>query len=49
MGGTARKSLVIGATLIGAYLVLKNYKGFVNDFGSASNGGVNIIRAFQGR
>lgn len=49
MGGTARKSLVIGATLIGAYLVLKNYKGFVNDFNSTSQGGVNVIKAFQGR
>jgi hypothetical protein len=38
-----------GVGLIGAYLVLINYKGFVADTGSVGTGSVNLVKAFQGR
>lgn len=44
-----RKFLVYGAGLIGLYLVVVNFGGFVRDTNAASNGGVGIIKAFQGR
>lgn len=44
-----RKALLYGAGLIGMYLVLVNFTGFVRDTGAASTGSIGIIKAFQGR
>lgn len=44
-----RKALYYTAALIGAYLILKNYKGAVAEANAGSVGGVNIIKSLQGR
>lgn len=44
------RKIVTGAILlIGGYLVLTNFTGFVKDTGAASSGGVGLVKAFQGR
>lgn len=45
----ARKVLIYGAGLIGAYLILTHYTGFSRDVSAAGGGSVNLIKAFQGR
>lgn len=44
-----RKILVIGGGLIAGYLVLTHYTGFAKDLGAASNGGIGLTKALQGR
>ena len=44
-----KKVLFWGVGLIGAYLILTNYKGFTSDLNAAGNGSINLVRAFQGR
>lgn len=45
----ARKALLVGATLIGTYLVVHYYTGAAKVEQAGSTGGVNLIKAFQGR
>ena len=47
--GTARKVVTVSATLIGLYLVVFYYKGAAKVESAGSTGGVNLVKAFQGR
>ena len=44
-----KRVLLWGAVLIGGYLVLKNYKGFVADLNATTQGAGNIAKTLQGR
>lgn len=44
-----RKYVLWGAGLIALYIVVANYKGAAADANAGATGGVNIIKAFQGR
>lgn len=44
-----RKYVLWGAGLIALYIVVANYKGASADANAASTGGVNLVKAFQGR
>lgn len=44
-----KKALYYMAVLIGGYLVLVHYIGAEGDANAASTGGVNLVRALQGR
>jgi len=45
----ARKALVYGAALIGVYLVVHYYTGAAKVEAAGASGGVNLVKAFQGR
>lgn len=44
-----RKILTYSFGAIALYLVVKNYTGTKTDVTAASNGGVGLVKAFQGR
>jgi hypothetical protein len=44
-----KKALLWTAVLIGGYIAVKNYKGFVADLGAASSGATNVAKTLQGR
>lgn len=44
-----RKYVLIGAGLIALYLVVVNYTGTAKVEQATSGGGVNLVKAFQGR
>jgi hypothetical protein len=44
-----RKALVIGGGLIALYLVVVNYTGSGTVINDSTAGGVNVVKAFQGR
>ena len=47
--GTARKVVGGGVFLIGLYLVVFYYKGAAKVESAGAAGGVNVVKAFQGR
>jgi len=49
MGSSARTALKYTAGLIGLYLAVVYATGFGNDIKAGSGGGVNVIKALQGR
>lgn len=49
MGGTFRKTLMIGGGLIAAYLILTHAKGSAQVTNSAGSNSVSLVKAFQGR
>jgi len=44
-----KKALTYGSGLIALYLVVVNYAGTQGVIKSSANGGIGIIKAFQGR
>lgn len=49
MGNTTKTALKYTAGLIGLYLAVVYATGFGNDIKAGTGGGVNVIKALQGR